>query len=62
MCGGGSLLRGIDQLISKELATTTTLVDDPLTCAARGAGIAVENLEKYDYILNSPMRPRDIKL
>jgi len=62
MCGGGSLLRGLDQLISKELATNTILVDDPLTCAARGAGIAVENLEKYDYILNSPMRPRDIKL
>jgi rod shape-determining protein MreB len=62
MCGGGSLLRGIDQLVSKELATTATIVDDPLTCAARGAGIAVENLEKYDYILNSPMRPRDIKL
>ncbi len=62
MCGGGSLLRGIDVLMSKELATTATVVDDPLTCAARGAGIAVENLEKYDYILNSPLKPRDIKL
>ena len=62
MCGGGSLLRGIDELMSKELATGVTVVDDPLTCAARGAGIAVENLEKYDYILNSPMRPRDIRL
>jgi rod shape-determining protein MreB len=62
LCGGGSLLRGIDQLMSKELATSATVVDDPLTCSARGAGIAVENLEKYDYILNSPMRPRDIKL
>lgn len=62
LCGGGSLLRGIDVLMSKELATNASVVDDPLTCAARGAGIAVENLEKYDYILNSPMRPRDIKL
>jgi rod shape-determining protein MreB len=62
LCGGGSLLRGIDVLMSKELATTATVVDDPLTCSARGAGIAVENLDKYDYILNSPMKPRDIKL
>ena len=62
MCGGGSLLRGIGELISKELQTTTTIVDDPLTCVARGAGIAVENLEKYDYILNSPLKPREIKL
>lgn len=62
MCGGGSLLRGIDMLIAKELSTTTTIVDDPLTCVARGAGIAVENIEKYDYILNSPLKPRDIKL
>lgn len=62
MCGGGSLLRGINELIGKELQTSTTVVDDPLTCVARGAGIAVENLEKYDYILNSPLKPRDIKL
>lgn len=62
LAGGGSLLRGIDVLMSKELATTATVVDDPLTCSARGAGIAVENLEKYDYILNSPLKPREIKL
>jgi rod shape-determining protein MreB len=62
LCGGGSLLRGIDVLMSKELATAATVVDDPLTCSARGAGIAVENLDKYDYILNSPMKPRDIRL
>jgi actin-like ATPase involved in cell morphogenesis len=48
--------------MSKELATAATVVDDPLTCSARGAGIAVENLDKYDYILNSPMKPRDIRL
>ncbi len=62
LCGGGSLLRGIDQLISKELSVVVTVVDDPLTCVARGAGLLVENLEKYDYILNNPLRQRDIKL
>jgi rod shape-determining protein MreB len=62
MCGGGSLLRGIDQLISKELSVVVNVVDDPLTCVARGTGLAVENLEKYDYILDNPLKPRDIKL
>lgn len=62
LCGGGSLLRGIDQLVSKELSTSALIVDDPLTCSVRGAGIAVENLEKYDYILNSPLKPRELKL
>jgi len=62
MCGGGSLLRGVDDLIAKEVATSVTVVDDPLTCVTRGAGIAVENIEMYDYILNSPLKPREIKL
>ncbi|PIR87327.1 MAG: rod shape-determining protein [Candidatus Harrisonbacteria bacterium CG10_big_fil_rev_8_21_14_0_10_49_15] len=62
LCGGGSLLRGIDDLISKELAATVTVVDDPLTCVARGTGLAVENLEEYSQILDNPLKPREIKL
>ncbi len=62
MCGGGSLLRGIDQLISKELSVVTHVVDDPLTCVARGTGLAVENLEKYSYILDNPLKPKEIRL
>lgn len=62
MCGGGSLLRGIDQLISKELSVVTHVVDDPLTCVARGTGLAVENLEKYSYLLDNPLKPKEIRL
>jgi rod shape-determining protein MreB and related proteins len=62
MCGGGSLLRGIDQLVSKELSVVTHVVDDPLTCVARGTGLAVENLEKYSYILDNPLKPKEIRL
>lgn len=62
MCGGGSLLRGIDQLVSKELSVATHVVDDPLTCVARGTGLAVENLEKYSYILDNPLKPKEIRL
>jgi len=62
LCGGGSLLRGIDQLISRELAVTAAVIDDPLTCVARGTGVAVENLPKYAPLLDNPLRPKEIKL
>lgn len=62
LCGGGSLLRGMDTVLSRELGIAATIVDDPLTCVARGTGIAVENLEKYQQILDNPLRPRDIKI
>lgn len=62
LCGGGSLLRGIDQLIAKELSVTTSIIDDPLTCVARGAGAAVENLDRYLPLLYNPLKPKEIKL
>ncbi len=62
LCGGGSLLRGIADLISKELSITATVIEDPLTCVARGTGIAVENLAKYSMLLDNPLRPKEIKL
>jgi rod shape-determining protein MreB len=62
LCGGSSLLKGMDALLTRELGVATNIVDDPLTCVARGTGIAVENLEKYEQILDNPLRPRDIKI
>ncbi len=62
LCGGGSLLRGLDQLIAKELSIRTVVVDDPLTCVVRGTGITVENFEHYSPVLNHPVIPRDIRV
>jgi rod shape-determining protein MreB len=62
LCGGGSLLRGMDELIAKELSVNVAVVEDPLTCVARGTGVAVENFEKYKHILNNPFVPREIRL
>ena len=61
LCGGGSMLNGMDRLLSKELSVVTTIVDDPLTCVARGTGILLENLEKYKDIFHSPFAPKDIR-
>ncbi|HOJ77169.1 MAG TPA: rod shape-determining protein [Bacillota bacterium] len=42
MSGGGSLLRGIDRLLSEETGMPVQVAEDPLTCVARGTGIALE--------------------
>jgi rod shape-determining protein MreB len=62
LCGGGSLLKNIDQLIARELSVRTTIIEDPLTCVARGTGIAVENLEKYIPVFENQLRSAEIKL
>jgi len=42
MTGGGSLLKGLPKLISKETGVPVFLVDNPLECVAIGAGQAFE--------------------
>lgn len=37
LTGGGALLRGMDQLLTKELGVPAYLVDNPTTCVAEGA-------------------------
>lgn len=45
MTGGGSLLKGLDKLISQETGMPVLLADDPLTCVVMGAGMTFEYLE-----------------
>jgi len=44
LVGGGALLPGIDELISRETGLEVTIDDEPLTTVARGAGKALEGL------------------
>ena len=62
LCGGGSMLKGIDQFIEKEIGVTTTIVDDPLTCVVRGAGMVAENIPAHVQIFSAPLKPMDISL
>ena len=53
MAGGGSLIRGIDNAIRKEIDVPVRISEDPLTCVARGTGLVIENLDKFKDALES---------
>ncbi len=55
MAGGGSLLRGLTQVVQKATGLTTVLADDPLTCVARGTCIYLEHLEEWKSTLENDM-------
>jgi len=41
LCGGGSLLTGIDRFLTKSLGIPAYVVDNPISCTAEGAGRAL---------------------
>ena len=43
LTGGGALLRGIDQAISRATEIPVRVADDPATCTVRGTGLLLEN-------------------
>jgi rod shape-determining protein MreB and related proteins len=45
MTGGGSLLKGLDTLISNETGVPAFLAEDPLNCVALGAGLYFDHVK-----------------
>jgi len=45
MTGGGSLLYGLDKLISKRTGIPVYIAEDPISCVAIGTGKALENID-----------------
>ena len=45
LTGGGALLRNLDVLIREETGLPVTIADDPLSTVARGAGMALDQLD-----------------
>ncbi|MBA4383357.1 MAG: rod shape-determining protein [Anaerolinea sp.] len=50
MCGGGSLLRGVDKFLTRSIGIPVYMVDNPLTCTVEGA---VKALEMKDLLKRS---------
>jgi rod shape-determining protein MreB len=53
LTGGGALLRDLDKMISEQTGIPVIVAEEPLTCVARGGGIALDILDKYDVDLLS---------
>jgi rod shape-determining protein MreB and related proteins len=51
LAGGGALLQGLADRLSEELRLRVWVAEDPMTCVARGAGMIVEDLDRYDLYL-----------
>lgn len=51
LAGGGSLIRGLDNLIANQTEMPVRMMEDPLTAVVRGAGIVLEDLENLRGIL-----------
>ncbi len=53
LCGGGALLRGLDKVMSDATGLVARVVDDPLSCVARGTSVYLENLATWKDTLES---------
>jgi len=51
LAGGGSMLRGLDQRISTKTELPVYVAEDPLRAVVRGTGIALKNLEKFNFLM-----------
>lgn len=51
LAGGSSQLQGFTQRLSSELRMHVWIADDPMTCVARGAGIVLEDLDRFRHLL-----------
>ena len=48
LTGGGALLRNIDKLLAEETGLPVIIAEDPLSCVARGGGMAMELMDNHD--------------
>lgn len=51
MTGGGSLLKGIDQIIRERTNVPVNIAENPLLSVVMGTGMVLENIRKYEAVL-----------
>ena len=47
MTGGSSQLRNLAELIAETTGVSTYVAEDPIFCAVKGTGTALENIDNY---------------
>ncbi len=51
LTGGGALLRGLDKRLTEKIGIPFRVVDDPLHIVAKGTGIALRNINKFNFLM-----------
>jgi rod shape-determining protein MreB len=51
LAGGGSMLRGLDKRISMKTKLPVHIAEDPLRAVARGTGIALKNIDRFQFLM-----------
>ena len=51
LTGGGALLRGLDKRLTDKINIQFHIADDPLHSVAKGAGIALKNVDRFSFLM-----------
>ncbi len=51
LTGGGALLRGIDKRLENKINIPFHVAEDPLHSVAQGTGIAIQKVDKYEFLM-----------
>jgi rod shape-determining protein MreB len=51
LAGGGALLKGLDKRLSDKINIAFHIADDPLHAVARGTGVALKNIHKFNFLI-----------
>lgn len=52
LTGGGALIRGLDKRIGSKTHLRVHVADDPLRAVVRGTGIALKNIERFNFLMS----------
>jgi len=51
LAGGGALLKGLDKRLTDKINIKFHIADDPLHAVAKGTGIALKNIHKFNFLI-----------
>jgi len=52
LTGGGALLRGLDERLSRKTKLSVHVADDPLKAVVRGTGLALKNTDRFTFLMD----------
>jgi rod shape-determining protein MreB len=51
LAGGGALMRGLDKRLTDKINIQFHIAEDPLHAVAKGTGIALKNIDKFNFLI-----------